>query len=73
MRQQAHINKKTFSLMIGIGRPFLDKIESGEADPRLSIIVRIADALETTPEELLLEPQGKTTIDSQPYGFHQIF
>lgn len=59
--------------MIGIGRPFLDKIESGEADPRLSIIVRIADALETTPEELLLDQQVKTTANPQSYNFYQTF
>lgn len=43
--------------MVGIGRPFLDRIESGTADPRISIIVRMADALETTPEQLLARPK----------------
>lgn len=53
LRKQAHISKTTFALMIGIGRPFLNKIENGTADPRLSIITKMADALETTPEYLL--------------------
>lgn len=53
LRLEAKINKHTFALMLGIGRPFLNKIENGLADPRLSVIVKIADALETTPEELL--------------------
>lgn len=57
LRTKAHIKKKTFALMVGIGRPFLDRIESGVADPRISIIVRMADALETTPEQLLAKPK----------------
>lgn len=57
LRTKAHIKKKTFALMVGIGRPFLDRIESGIADPRISIIVRMADALETTPEQLLAKPK----------------
>lgn len=56
LRTQARIKKKTFALMVGIGRPFLDRIESGTADPRLSVIVRMADALETTPEQLMANP-----------------
>lgn len=53
LRKAANINKKRFALMVGIGRPFLNKIEGGDADPRLSVIVKMADALETTPSELL--------------------
>lgn len=53
LRKEANINKKRFALMVGIGRPFLNKIENGTADPRLSVIVKMADALETTPGELL--------------------
>ena len=53
LRVQAHIKKKTFALMVGVGRPFLDRVEKGEADPRLSVLVRMADALETTPAQLM--------------------
>lgn len=55
-RTEAKINKKRFALMVGIGRPFLNKIEDGEANPRLDVIVRIADALGKTPCELMEEP-----------------
>ncbi|WP_232050904.1 helix-turn-helix domain-containing protein [Arabiibacter massiliensis] len=54
LRKEAKINKKRFALMVGIGRPFLNKIEDGTANPRLDVIVRIADALEKRPEELLV-------------------
>ena len=57
LRKLSKINKKTFALMVGIGRPQLDKIERGTADIRLSSIVRLADALEVTPVELLSPPE----------------
>ena len=53
LRTEQHLTKRTFAMMVGIGRPFLDKIESGEADPRLSLVIRLADALSVTPEDLL--------------------
>lgn len=53
LRKRAKINKQTFALMVGVGRPFLNKIENGLANPRLSVIVKMADALETTPDYLL--------------------
>lgn len=59
LRKEANINKKRFALMVGIGRPFLNKIEAGTADPRLSVIVKMADALETTPGELLEDRQAQ--------------
>lgn len=35
LRKAANISKKRFALMVGIGRPLLDKIEGSTADPRL--------------------------------------
>lgn len=55
LRKKEGINKKTFALMLGIGRPFLNKIESGVADVRLSVIVKMADTLRTTPQDLLTD------------------
>ena len=68
LRKEAKINKKRFALMVGIGRPFLNKIEAGTANPRLDVIVRIADALEKRPEELLVEhvaDQPKPLLESR--------
>ena len=53
MRTCVRINKKQFALMVGIGRPFLNKIEDGTANPRLAIIEKLAAAFETTPDFLL--------------------
>ena len=56
LRRRAKINKKTFCLMVGIGRPFLNRIENGQANPRLSVLESLAEALETTPQDLLTPP-----------------
>lgn len=53
LRKSAGITKSTLSLMVGIGRPFLNKIESGTANPRLEVIERLASALDTTPQDLI--------------------
>lgn len=68
LRKQAKINKQTFALMVGIGRPFLNHIENGTADPRLSVIQRLADALDTTTLDLLTERRSApaSPIDGAP-------
>ena len=66
LRKQANINKKTFALMVDIGRPFLNKIEKGIANPRLSVVVKMADALETTPGELLKDPGEQDDVNNGP-------
>lgn len=53
LRKEAKLTKEKFALMANIGRPFLNRIENGTADPRLSVVVRLADALDVSPEELL--------------------
>lgn len=53
LREEAKLKKTTFSLMVGIGRPLLDKIENGVSNVRLAVVVSLADALDTTPADLL--------------------
>lgn len=68
LRLKARINKRTFALMVGIGRPFLNKIESGLANPRLSIIVKMAEALDTTPLALLADPVDSAALPPRKTG-----
>ena len=56
LRKRAKISKKTFCLMVGNRYTYRDRIERGEANPRLSVIESLADALETTPQDLLSLP-----------------
>lgn len=65
LRKQAKITKQKFALMVDVGRPFLNHIENGTADPRLSVILRLAEALETTPQELLTDP-GEAPVQNAP-------
>lgn len=53
LRTSQRMNKQTFALMMGFGRPFLNQLEQGRADPRLSLVVRLAEALAVSPEDLL--------------------
>lgn len=57
LRKQAKLTKARLCLMVGIGRPYLNRIEKGEADPRLSVVERLAEALETTPQALITPPE----------------
>lgn len=52
-RRAQGLGKSAFCLMAGISRPTLDKIEAGTADPKLSSISHMADALDVEPGELL--------------------
>ena len=60
LREQQHLNKRTFAFILGIGRPMLDKIENGQADIRLSYLERLADVLSVDVIELLTEHRSET-------------
>ncbi len=47
------MNRSVFSKVAGISRPTLYKIERGEADIKLSLMKRVADALDVSVVELL--------------------
>ena len=53
LRKTQRINKQTFALMVGISRPYLDQIEAGTADARISLVTQLAEALAISPQELL--------------------
>ena len=55
LRVDQDLNKKTFAKIAGISRPLLNKIERGEADLRMSYIIRIADVLSVTPVDLITD------------------
>lgn len=56
LRRRSKINKTTFCLMLGISRPYLNRIERGDANPRISLVEKMAAALGTTPQSLLTPP-----------------
>jgi len=64
LREKSRLNKKTLCLMANISRPFLDSIERGQSNPQLNIIVRLAKALDVTPEELITPPFDDVPIEA---------
>ena len=56
LRTRAGVSKLRFSKMLGIGRPTLDLIERGKGNPRLTLLVKLAEALEVTVVDLVTMP-----------------
>lgn len=65
LRKRAGISKVRFCEMLGIGRPTLDKIEDGEHDIRLSLLVKIAEVLEVRAVDLMTMPQHYTNVNAR--------
>lgn len=49
------LGQREFARIVGISNSHLRKIESGEVSPRLLTVVKIAEALGVSPEELVGE------------------
>lgn len=65
LRKRAGISKVRFCEMLGIGRPTLDRIEDGEHDIRLSLLVKIAEALEVRAVDLMTMPQHYAGVNAR--------
>ena len=68
LRRRARLNKKTFCLMAGISRPFLDKVERGLADPQVGMLVRMASTLGVTPADLLIPPFDDVPLEAYAHS-----
>ena len=55
VRRAQRLPKRLLADMAGISRPYLNEIECGVADVRLSTVMRIADALAVNPVALLYD------------------
>jgi transcriptional regulator with XRE-family HTH domain len=54
-REAAGISVRKFSLMVGIHRNYITRIELGRANPSIEILKKIAHGLETDVSELIRE------------------
>ena len=72
LRKRFKINKTTFCLMLGISRPYLNRIEKGDANPRISLIEKMAAALSTTPQNLLTPPFEPFPLPSRTSNKQQL-
>lgn len=53
LREQQHLSKIEFCLMTDVSRPYLNRIEAGEANITVKQLSRLAAALNVEPVELL--------------------
>lgn len=53
LREQQHLSKIEFCLMTDVSRPYLNRIEAGEANITVKQLARLAAALNVEPADLL--------------------
>ena len=53
MREEQGLGKAEFALMIGISRPYLNRIENGTANVTVKMLVRVAEGLDVDAIDLL--------------------
>ncbi len=60
LREARGVSQQHMAELAGLPRPTWANIESGEANPTLAVLTRVANALGATLEELVGSPQSKT-------------
>jgi putative transcriptional regulator len=53
-RERKGINQAELARRLGISRSYLNKLENGKSDPSIRLAVRIAQALDTTLNDIFL-------------------
>ena len=53
MREEQGIGTGEFALMVGISRPYLNRIENGTANVTVKMLVRVAEGLDVDAVDLL--------------------
>jgi XRE family transcriptional regulator, regulator of sulfur utilization len=64
LRERRKLTQQDLAERSGVPRPTLAHLESGEANPTLSVLVRVAEALATSIEELIGRVDAAVTIHS---------
>jgi DNA-binding XRE family transcriptional regulator len=59
-REQLGVSQTTLAQRAGVSPDYLGRIERGEADPRMSVLLALALALETTLRDVLAEAEAGT-------------
>ena len=53
LRESQQLSKVDFCLMVGVSRPYLDRIESGNSNITIKMLAALAAGLGVQPEDLL--------------------
>lgn len=62
LREARGITQQQMSKLAGVPRPTWANLESGSANPTLSVLVRVAHALQITVEELIAPPRATAKL-----------
>jgi len=62
LRERRKLTQQDLAERSGVPRPTLAHLESGEANPTLSVLVRVAEALGTSIEELIGRVEPAVTL-----------
>jgi len=62
LRERNRLTQQDLAVRSGVPRPTLAHLESGEANPTLSVLVKVAEALGTSIEELIGRAEVAVTI-----------
>lgn len=63
LRKSQHISGRGFSVMIGISRTYLRKLEDGQASPTYDMLERLAAGFGITVPELVDIDGERTTLE----------
>lgn len=55
LRQELDLSQEVLAERCGIYRTYLSRIESGSANPTLLVLVALADSLEVSPAQLMMD------------------
>jgi len=55
LRQQLEMSQEVLAERCGIYRTYLSRIESGSANPTLLVLVALADSLDVSPSQLMMD------------------
>ena len=64
-RNRANLSAKALSLLIDKNPAYINKMERGEYEPSMRVILEIIEACGTTPEEFFYEDINSYKIDKQ--------
>jgi transcriptional regulator with XRE-family HTH domain len=62
LRQARQLSQRSLAGLSGVPRPTLAHLESGTANPTLSLVLRVAGALGVTLDELLAQPSNAIEV-----------
>jgi len=66
LRQKIGLSQEQLALHAGVDRSFVGKLESGKHQPSLAVVFSLAQALGTSPDQLVAGVQQVLLSRSQP-------